>query len=380
MLSSKFLGRDWKRHAVELAEELLSDHPHFESQTLYLRMFARQRRRDLERRIPNTPVDSVYEELFPIDPRSNALHGEYLRSNAQDRIMEGSGDLDGALEELRKFRYFDAVPTTIEKLEKDHHLFTEGKVHRWKGHFPDADDIFFRLLESRPSLSNEMGCNLTSQYVAVLCERRRIYYAEMVARQAVMSCRDIDEHGLKRRGLKMFRSLQLSLAETLTCHALVERLDGGKDPDKRNQWLAESERLYEGMKGEYEMTKRRGEGTWGSELDYLRVCIGRALTSHLANRLTEAHDRWEDARKSGEVCKNMVTGFIPMIIDYCNCDIDLKLGRLKNAEPIRQQARSYFGEVRREYWWTALGTFVIDWLKVSIQEGGIASRRETMPN
>lgn len=31
--------------------------------------------------------------------------------------------------------------------------------------------------------------------------------------------------------------------------------------------------MYEGMKGEYELIKRRGEGTWGSELDYLRVCI-----------------------------------------------------------------------------------------------------------
>ena len=79
--------------------------------------------------------------------------------------------------------------------------------------------------------------------------------------------------------------------------------------------------MYEGMKGECELIKRRGGAAWGSELDYLRVCIGRALVSHLANRLTEAHDRWKDARKPAEVCKNKVTKFIPMIIDYCDGDI-----------------------------------------------------------
>ncbi|KAL9120182.1 MAG: hypothetical protein Q9187_003261 [Circinaria calcarea] len=380
LLSSKFLGRDWKHHAIELAEEILSDHPQLGNGTLYLRMFARQRRRDILRRIPNMPVESIYEELFPIDPRTNALYGEHVRSNAQDRIMEGSGDLDGALEELRKFEYFHAVPTTIEEQEKDHHLFIEGKIYRWKALFPEASKMFYRLLESRSSLSNEMGCNLTGHYIAVLCEQRHIDLAERIVRQAVMSCRDFDKQGLKRQGLKMFRSLQLSLAETLICHALVERVDGGKDTNKMNQWLVESERMYEGMKGEYELIKRRGEGTWGSELDYLRVCIGKALVSHLANRLTEAHDRWEDARKPAEVCKNKVTRFIPMIIDYCVCDINKKLGRLVEAETLLKRARNCFREVGREYWWTGLGTFLLNWLKVSIPEGGIDTRREIMPN
>jgi len=89
-----------------------------------------------------------------------------------------------------------------------------------------------------------------------------------------------------------FRYLQLSLAETLICHALVEQVDGRKDTEKMDQWLVESERMYEGIKEGHELIKRRGGGTWGSELDYLRVHIGRALVSHLANRLTEAHERW----------------------------------------------------------------------------------------
>ena len=138
--------------------------------------------------------------------------------------------------------------------------------------------------------------------------------------------------------------------------------------------------MYDGMKKECELIKRGGEGTWASELDYLRVCIGRALVSHLANRLTEAHNRWQDARKSAEVCKNKVTRFIPMIIDYCDCDMNMKLGRLEEAEKLRKRANSCFSEVGREYWWTGLGTFLLDWLNASIEESGIDTGREIMPN
>ena len=42
---------------------------------------------------------------------------------------------------------------------------------------------------------------------------------------------------------------------------------------------------------------------------------------------------------------NIVTGFVPMVIDYCDCDINLKLGRLAEAETLQQRAGSYFGEV-----------------------------------
>ena len=136
-----------------------------------------------------------------------------------------------------------------------------------------------------------------------------------------------------------------------------------------DQWLVESERIYEGMKGEYELIKRHGGGTWGSELDYLRVCIGRALVSHLANRLTEAHDRWEDARKPVEACKDKVTRFIPMIIDYCDCDINMKIGRSVEAKALLERARNSFREVGHEHWWTGQGTFLLGRLKASISEG-----------
>jgi len=95
-------------------------------------------------------------------------------------------------------------------------------------------------------------------------------------------------------------------------------------------------------------------------LDYLRVCIGRALVSHLANRLTKAYNRWQDARKSAEVYKNKVIRFIPIIIDYCDYNISIKLSRLEEAEKLLKRARSCFSKVGREYWWTGLGTFLLD--------------------
>jgi len=96
--------------------------------------------------------------------------------------MEGSSDLDSALEELRKFEYFRAVRTTIEEQEKDHHLFIKGKIYRWKAFFLEASEIFYRLLESRLSLSNKMGYNLTSHYIATLYEQRRLAFIEKTAR------------------------------------------------------------------------------------------------------------------------------------------------------------------------------------------------------
>ena len=134
------------------------------------------------------------------------------------------------------------------------------------------------------------------------------------------------------------------------------------------------------MKGEYKFIKRGGEGTWGLELDYLKVCIGRALVLYLANRLTEAHNRWQDARKSAEVCKNKVTRFIPMIIDYCDYNMNMKLGRLEEAEELRKRANSYFSKVGRKYWWIGWGTFLLDWLKASIPNSGIDIGREITPN
>ena len=64
-----------------------------------------------------------------------------------------------------------------------------------------------------------------------------------------------------------------------------------------------------------------------------------------------------------------------MIIDYCVCDISMKLGRLEEAEKLLQRVRSCFTEVGREHWWTGLGTFLLDWLKASIPDSGIDTGR-----
>ena len=87
---------------------------------------------------------------------------------------------------------------------------------------------------------------------------------------------------------------------------------------------------------------------------------------HLANRLTEAHNCWQDERKSTEVCKNKVTRFIPMIIDYYDYDMNMRLGRLEEAEKLRKRANSCFSEVGREYCWTGWEIFLLDWFDQSL--------------
>lgn len=63
------------------------------------------------------------------------------------------------------------------------------------------------------------------------------------AREAISSCEELDKRSLKRRGLKMFISLQLSLAETLVCHTLVEKIHSTEDTGRVFQWLVESEHI-----------------------------------------------------------------------------------------------------------------------------------------
>lgn len=69
-----------------------------------------------------------------------------------------------------------------------------------------------------------------------------------------------------------------------------------------------------------------------------------------------------------------------MIIDYCDCDMNMELGKLEEAEKLRKRANSRFSEVGREYWWTGWGTFLLDWLEASIPNSGIDIRRESIPN
>ena len=64
-----------------------------------------------------------------------------------------------------------------------------------------------------------------------------------------------------------------------------------------------------------------------------------------------------------------------MIIDYCDSDVNMKLGRLVEAKRLQERAKNCFREVGREYCWTGRGTFLLDWLRSSIPENGIDARR-----
>ena len=83
----------------------------------------------------------------------------------------------------------------------------------------------------------------------------------------------------------------------LICHTLAEGVEGWKDIESIDQCLTESKRRKEQVKIQRDNIKKCGESTWSSWLDYWRACSGKALISHPAHRLNEAHNRWHDAPK-----------------------------------------------------------------------------------
>ncbi|TAQ86484.1 hypothetical protein B7494_g5196 [Chlorociboria aeruginascens] len=250
-----------KLSALELVERILSRRPQFGSRTLYLQKFRAQRARDISCRLPNMSIESLCEEQSSIDSRTNALYGEHLRSNAQEILMSKTititGSLDNAYEELSKFGYFTTVPSEMEKIEKYQHDFFCGKIYRWKAQFCKASDVFDRLYKSDHFIFNDNSCNIIGHLVGTLCEQGKLDTAESIARQLIKGLEQYDQQGYKRTGLTSFRLLQLSLAETLICKALVNRANGVMYTDEIVQKLEESKSMLQSLREGYRLGKSR---------------------------------------------------------------------------------------------------------------------------
>ena len=93
--------------------------------------------------------------------------------------------------------------------------------------------------------STTTGSCLIGHLVGALCEDRQVDIAEQIICQAVVDCKEVEKLGLKREGLKVFRSLQLSLSETLLCQVLVEKVDRAGSVDDISQKLQEAEVTYD---------------------------------------------------------------------------------------------------------------------------------------
>lgn len=348
---------------------MLSDKPPIgNAEAYYLRMLAEQRRRDVSRRFRNISIDSPHEPQLPIDPRTNALYGELLRSKAQERIMQH--DHDGALDALNSFSFFHTHPTSIEMEESKQHLLIKGKICRWNAEFSRACDIFYELLISRDSQFDETGCNITGHLIGSLCERGLVMDAEQMARHALTSWTK-----LNRQGLSTYRNLQTSLVEALVCHGLLAKVEGRTLSEEVYLKLNDADRRCAKLKEELDVS--RGEGTWNSEFIYLRVCFGRALIAHLKGHYAQALDLWNEVRQPAEILQDKVTEFTPMIIDYSSCDASLKLGNMDEAQKFLDRARRYYTQIGREHWWTGLGTFWLSYLRCSIPDSGIEAEIKT---
>jgi hypothetical protein len=377
LLSSYVSDRQWKVLALELVGKILSCGPQFgKGKTLYLHKLRAQRARDISCRLPHTSIESLCEEQSPIDQRTNALHGEYLRSNAQEILMNKNmttiGSLSNAYQESSKFRSFNNVLSEMEEREEFQHEYFRGKLRRWNGQFRIAIDHFDRLYNSKYFTFNENGCNIIGHLVGALCEQGELDGAETVTRQALDLLEQVEqEKDLKRKGLMSYRHLQLSLAETLICKTLAERANVASHNEEVVQKLTEAEHILQSLTEGYELSRNQRGLTWGYEINYLRVCMGKALISYLQDRLEESFDRWAAARKHADFCKTVVTIFVPMIIDYIQCDINRRLGKWVEAAILLERAQEAFNVTGREHWWTCYGTLLLDILMTSIPNSGI---------
>lgn len=353
LLSSKFLDRDWKLYVIGLVRDLLDEVTNKADRT-YFGMFASQRHREVSRRMPTIlTIESLCALEAPVDPRVNALCGKRLRSDAQVLIMKDNCDLDGALEILDQFQpFYRTHTTTIEREEQHHHQFMRGKVHKWKGYFREASDMFYNLLLNSPWTFDATGCNIRGHLVGALCEQRRFPFAECIARDGISTYNSRPKLGSQVQASQLLLSLQLSLAEVLLCHAIVHRAEA---PTTSKEKLEESALLLENLKGKFGQT-------YGSKMNEMRVAIGRALVAHCKGDLTEAYERWNDVCEAAVACGNQITKFVPMVAHYSKSEIKMKLGLEEEALSMRRSAELLYPSVRREHWWTGLGTMWYDFL------------------
>lgn len=50
-----------------------------------------------------------------------------------------------------------------------------------------------------------------------------------------------------------------------------------------------------------------------------------------------------------KLCEDVVTQFVPMIVDYALCNLSRKFGRWEEAAVFLDRARSVFGNIGREH-------------------------------
>ncbi|GLA67625.1 hypothetical protein AtubIFM54640_011308 [Aspergillus tubingensis] len=355
LLSTHLPGTGWKSEAVNKAEDVLRCRPGFaDEDTAYLRGLVQMRKRELSRRLQGVQWSSTEPLLESIDARTYCLNVAWQRSEAQDRIMLDTPDLDGAERILQELSANNFGSGTMGELESKQVGFLAAKVHRWQGKFSQSEKGLRRLIDNFAYQYNEMGCSVWSHYVAVLCELHRFTEAEYLARHALDGLLKHTKDGIHAERTRRHRMLRLLVAETLVCRCLSET-----DFDSREAALRESDTMFAALHEEYrDLTKL----DWVSRFEELRVYLGRALVASLMNRLDDANARWEATRSPARYCEQhgKVTGFVEMLIEYSLSIIAAERGDMNEAHRHLRDAKALYRRIGREHWWTCLGTALLD--------------------
>lgn len=365
LLSTYISDQQWSSTALGRCGIILDRKPKFgESGMLYLKMLKAQRMRDTG----GLPQHASFYEGLPVDQRTNALYGQYHRSNVRDMITRNITARTPSFEEAReelKFEYFCDFPSAMEKRED---LFEQsyvlGKIERRESKFEKATMTFYQLYKSEYFRFDEHGCSIIGHLVGTLCENRRTYFAERIARSLIDDFEKCAERGIPMS----MKRLNLLLAETLICAALWKR-SGISVYGDGPEMLVEAEGILQLLKDE--LIPGQGELTSRFERkNYLRVCMGRASISHLQGNLTEAYDRWEEARGYAKDCQDVITASALMITAYSQWDISRRLGRLEQSKRLLDKAKRMLRLVGRKYLFACYDTVMLDYYMKSIPDSG----------
>ena len=263
--------------------------------------------------------------------RMKAFYGQWLLSYSANQIK--CDKLCRARFTLSEFSPLnDNHPSTMERLVLVKREVIEAKIDCYLGNFLQAWE---RLIHPVAGLDEVTASTRISHLAAIHCELRQPGKAVEILREEVQTMK-----GLRLQNQVKGRCLLLALAEALL---------------QQNQ-LEEAQSIYLEVR---DMLGRISYTDMITKMSNLRMWIGLARILDVESKWSGALKYWNEALKAATEC-GWKEGFVQMIIHYSIGHAKFQLGQ--HAEFHIHKADQIFGQVGRQFWWTTLATFWLDYM------------------
>ncbi|KZF25504.1 hypothetical protein L228DRAFT_258920 [Xylona heveae TC161] len=343
LAASWFSDRSWKVHVLQLVRKTLEENNIGLDSHLWAWL---EFRTAMVQRLNNTNDTHLAQicEHHQKNERRNAYVGGLIIARASNFLFQR--DLSKAMSLLETFFALnESHPSKLEKSFLARKAFVQSKIWRFQGHFQWAyeslKEQLANMIENGISgVSSGISAGIYSQHAAVLCELGKANEVQLLAEKIDI----LKELGLQK--LRRTRSLQLSLAEVLI-----------------------EQHLYDKAAKIYHELECTDENEWDAMASFnrLRMYIGRAKVSHLKGAWTEAHVNWNSVMAMAEKT-NWSEGFLQMVVCYSLAHVSSRLGHIEQAYFYREKAERLFPVVRRQHWFTCLGTSWLSMIQQALQE------------